>query len=83
MIDFPNLACDLVKEVPIVRDHYECARGSSQESFQPAEPAEVEVVSGFVEDEQVRLCQESLCERCAGALSAADRFERRRQGIRR
>ena len=59
-IKFENASGDLVKHVPIVRDHDESAGVLRQCVFQETDGIKVEVVRGFVENETIPLTGEKL-----------------------
>jgi len=71
--DFRDLVDHYIEEVAVVRDQHQCMRIIVQIFFQPVARFEIEVVGGFVQQEQVRLLQEQFGER-QPHLPAARKF---------
>ena len=60
VVDVADVGADVVEEVPVVA-HYDHRAGVvHQKPFQPVDAGHVQVVGGFVQQDDVRLPEESL-----------------------
>lgn len=74
-IECEGAGCCAVEEFAVVRDDEGCAAVGLDEVFEPVEGGNVEVVGGFVEEEEVGCAEEEECESKAGFLPAAEGAE--------
>ena len=56
----PDAGGDLVQEVAVVGHHHQAAGPLQQRPLQPFQGLQIEVVGGFVQQQQVRLLQQEL-----------------------
>src|SRR5450755_1255198 len=70
VIDVGDVGADSVKEMAIVGDHDQHAFILVQEILQPVDGIEIEVVGGFVEQQRLRMSEQSLRQEDADFLSA-------------
>ena len=71
-VEFENRVADHFEEEAVVRDHEQRGLGPGEEALQPLNHAEVEVVGGLVQEQQVRLLDEALGQRDPALFSAAE-----------
>ena len=70
-VQFEDGVAHHFQEEPVVGDHQQGGLGPGEKSFQPFDHAEVEVVGGLVEQEEVRLFDEAFGEGDPALLAAA------------
>ncbi len=71
-VQFENGGDGVIQEGAVVRDDQRCPVEAVQPVFQPFEHGDVEVVGGFVEQQQVRLFQQDARQHQAGLLAAGE-----------
>ena len=62
VVEFHDDGADTVEEVTVVCDHQQRGSVVRELSLEPLDGREVEVVRGLVEDEEIGLCDEHLCQ---------------------
>ena len=67
----PGAVGYLVEQVAIVRHQHEAAGPVTQELFQPQQRGQVQVVAGFVEQQQIRLADQRARQQQPRMLAAA------------
>ena len=69
----PAAVGDGIQQLSVMRDQHKAARPVLQEVFQPEHGRQVQVVAGFIQQEQVRLVNQRPGQQQAGVLPAAQR----------
>ena len=72
VIDIGDVRADAVEEVAVVRDGDDDAVVGVEKSLQPVDRIEIEVVGRFVEQQSLRMAEESLRQQHADFLSALE-----------
>ena len=65
-----------IQEIPIVRNDQECAAPGAEESLQPVEHTEIEMIRWLVQEQEIGVRKQSLGERDPRFLAAAERPHR-------
>ena len=71
--DFENSLDDAIQKDPIVRDNHDGLGSFSKKSLQPFDGSDVQMVRGFIQQQQVRLRQEQLGQREPILLAAREK----------
>src|SRR5208282_2610896 len=70
VIDVGDVGADAVEKMAIVRDHDQHTLVLIEKSLQPVDRVKIEVVGGFVEQQRLRMSEQSLRQQYAHLLSA-------------
>ncbi|MNE75652.1 hypothetical protein D3C76_1451500 [compost metagenome] len=67
-----DLVDDWVEEITVMRNQHQGARIAFQPAFQPDHRIQIQVVGGFVQQQQIGTANQSLCQVKAHAPSARE-----------
>ena len=68
--DLPDLGTDIVEEIAVVADHKDRTGVALEVAFQPFHRGKIQVVGRLVQNKDIRLFQQELCQTQTGQLTA-------------